>query len=70
MWNLLISNVILPIAVNSVKKYINSTESKKDDKVLEIVQVGATYLADKPNNDLPKTYADVIKKCEMKKIQG
>lgn len=69
MWNLVLTNLVLPLAVDTVKKYINSTESKKDDKVLEVVQAGATYLADKPNNNVPKTYADVLKSCQMTKIQ-
>lgn len=69
MWNLLLTNVVLPIAVDAVKKYINSTESKKDDKVLDLVQTGASYLANKSNNTLDNTLADMVKESKMKTLQ-
>jgi len=44
--------LLLPFAFDMVKEYIKSTDSTKDDKVLNIVQEGASYLAVKDNNTL------------------
>lgn len=63
-------NIIIPVAVELLKKYIYSTSSTKDDKVLEIVQTGAEYLARKPNNTVSTEIIEPLKKCTMKKIQG
>jgi hypothetical protein len=63
-------NLIIPIAVELVKKYIDSTSSQKDDKVLEIVQTGAEYLSRKPNNTVSTQIIEPLKNCTMKKIQG
>lgn len=65
MWNL-----IVPLAVELVKAYVNSSSSTKDDKVLEIVQTGAEYLSRKPNNTVSTEIIEPLKKCTMKKIQG
>lgn len=45
-------NWLLPIAIEVIKGYINSTSTKSDDRVLEVVKVGAGYLAKKSNNDI------------------
>ncbi|HUH42146.1 MAG TPA: hypothetical protein VLZ29_03440 [Sulfurimonas sp.] len=45
-------NFLLPIAIEVLKSYINSTSTKSDDRVLEVVKVGAGYLANKSNNDI------------------
>jgi hypothetical protein len=69
MWNLLLTHVVLPLAVDATKKYIESSETKKDDKVLEIVQVGATYLAHKPNNTVSVKTADSLSSDTMRQTQ-
>lgn len=45
-------NWLLPLAIEVIKSYIDSTSTKSDDRVLEIVKVGAGYLANKTNNDI------------------
>lgn len=45
-------SIFLPLAIDLVKKYIVSSETKHDDKVLDIVQEGCKYLAFKSNNTL------------------
>jgi hypothetical protein len=65
MWNL-----VVPLAVELVKAYVKSSSSTKDDKVLEIVQTGADYLAKKPNNNVSTEIIEPLKKCTMKKLQG
>ncbi|MDY0327552.1 MAG: hypothetical protein RBR07_04810 [Arcobacteraceae bacterium] len=63
-------NIIIPVAVELLKKYIDSTSSTKDDKVLEVVQSGAEYLAIKHNNTVSTQIAQPLKNCTMKNIQG
>ncbi len=65
MWNL-----VVPLAVELVKAYVKSSSSTKDDKVLEIVQTGAEYLARKPNNTVSNQIIEPLKNCTMKKLQG
>lgn len=65
MWNIILTNLVLPLAVDTVKKYIDSTESKKDDKVLEVVQTGAKYLANKGNNTITLDLSKELDKKEM-----
>lgn len=66
MWQ----SLLIELGVSLVKSYINSTESKKDDKVLEIVQNGASYLAEKPNNKLTTDMSNSLNNIKIKKIQG
>ena len=70
MFELLLKKLIIPLSVEAVKKYVKSTDSTKDDKVLEIVKTGATYLANKPNNNLSTGIATAVNDSEMKRIQG
>lgn len=70
MFGLLLKKLVLPVAFEAVKMYISNSSSKKDDKVLEIVQSGAEYLAQKPNNTLSTTDATILKQAQMTKIQG
>lgn len=44
--------MLLPFAVEILKNYVASSETNQDDKILEIVQDGAKYLASSDNNDL------------------
>lgn len=70
MLGLLLKQLVLPVAFEAVKMYIQNSSSKKDDKVLELVQQGAEYLAQKPNNTLSTTDASIVKHATMTKIQG
>jgi hypothetical protein len=70
MFGLLLKQLVLPVAFEAVKIYINNSSSKKDDKVLELVQSGAEYLAQKPNNTLSQNEAQILKHAQMTKIQG
>lgn len=69
MWTAILTNLVLPLAVEQVKKYIDSTESKKDDKVLEIVQKGAEYLSKKGNNNMSKSLSEEISDTVMLPLQ-
>lgn len=54
MWSVV--GALLPYAIDIIVKYIKSSDSSKDDKVLDIVKIGAKYLAGKENNNV--TYDD------------
>lgn len=45
-------SLLLPFALELIKGYIRSTDSKKDDLVLNIVKEGVCYLESKDNNDV------------------
>lgn len=51
---------LLPIAIDLIKGYIRSSDSKKDDLVLDIVKDGVCYLADKDNNSVDNITASRI----------
>ena len=66
MWYSIASSLI-PFAIDIIVKYIQSSDSSKDDMVLEIVKTGADYLAKKDNNDLS---FDDCKKIQSVKMRG
>ncbi len=51
MWYSLVGS-LLPYAINILVNYIRSTDSSKDDMILNIVKEAASYLACKDNNTL------------------
>ena len=58
--------LLLNLGVNLVKKYVESSESKGDDKVLELVKDSVDYMSKKDNNDVTVDIADTIIKSVMK----
>ena len=56
---------IIPFAVNAVKDYIKNTDSKSDDKVLDVVKLGANYLAVKHNNSVTDQIAESLRDTSM-----
>jgi len=65
MWFSLVGNLI-PYAIDIIVSYIKSTDSSKDDKVLEVVQLGAEYLANKDNNNVTKQDCEILKTKKVK----
>ena len=65
----LIINIFVPVAVKTVKEYINTTDTKKDDKLLEIAQLSTQYLAEQTNNTVTKKIADELNVCTTVKCQ-
>lgn len=61
-------SLFLPLAIDIVKKYISSSESKHDDKVLDVVQEGCKYLAPKDNNDLDEFDALRVGSAIMREV--
>lgn len=62
MWQIMLLN----LGINLVKKYIESSDSSKDNDILKIVQDGAKYLSAKDNNDITVDLASTIIKSVMK----
>jgi len=58
---------LLNLGISLITKYIKSSSSSNDDKVLEVVKSGAKYLANKTNNDLSSELADTIIDSVMNK---
>lgn len=63
-----ILNLILPLAVEIIKAYINSSSSKKDDLILSTVKDGCYYLSSKDNNDMTIHTADNVSIHKMKGV--
>ena len=57
---------LLPIAIDIIKSYINSTSTKSDDKVLDIVKVGAKYLANNDTTSVSNYEAEILAQTEIK----
>ena len=51
---------LMPLITKLLTKYIESSSSKKDDEILDIVKIGATYLANKDNNNVSKNDVDSL----------
>lgn len=69
MFESVLLKIVLPLAVDAVKSYVNNSESKKDDKILEMTQIGATYLAKKGNNNVRAIIADELNNSSMRTYQ-
>lgn len=62
----LLLDLIVPIAVQIIKSYIESSSSKKDDLILSTVKEGCSYLAPKDNNDVNYIMSAAINSASMK----
>lgn len=56
-------NNLLPLSINMIKAYINSTDTKNDDKILEVSKIAVDYLAESSNNTVSKKIADTLNVC-------
>ncbi len=65
----LIVSFVLPVAVDTVKSYVNSSDTKNDDKVLELTKIGVNYLADSSNNSVTKTISESLNSSTMHQAQ-
>lgn len=62
----LVFEFILPIAITIIRGYIKSTDSTKDDIILDLVKDSIIYLSDQPNNTISKNIANMIDIQAMK----
>lgn len=58
-------SLLVPLAVDLLKAYFKTTDSSKDDQVLNVVQQGCTYLSMKDNNTLTVTDSNYVNLSEM-----
>jgi len=62
------SNIIVslvPYVLKLLSSYISSSDSKKDDEILVMVQTGCSYLSEKDNNNLSASDAQFINNRSM-----
>lgn len=55
--------LVLPFLLDILKEYIASSVTENDDKILEIVQSGAKYLAKEKTTNVTATIAEELEKC-------
>lgn len=65
----LIINIFIPIAVKTVKEYVKTTDTKKDDKLLEIAKLSTEYLSEQNTNTVTKVIAENLNTCTAVKCQ-
>lgn len=65
----IIINIFIPIAVKTVKEYIKTTDTKKDDKLLEIAKLSTEYLSEQNTNTVTKVIAENLNNCTALKCQ-
>jgi hypothetical protein len=65
MWLQLLIN----IGIYAFKEYAKNSDSKHDDKILEVVQIGAKYLQPKANNTMTEFDSNVLSCVKMKQTQ-
>ena len=56
----------LPLAIDIIKKYIETTNTSSDDKILDLVQTGASYLAKGDTTNVSDYEAKILAEKEMK----
>lgn len=65
MWIQLL-RILMPFAIDTIRSYVKSSDSKQDDKILSIAQETASYLSVKDNNTLSLNTADILLSAKMK----
>lgn len=61
-----IFSFLLPLAIDLIRGYIRSTDSKKDDLVLDIVKDSVCYLEGKDNNTVNSYAKETLQNSKMK----
>lgn len=62
-------NNLLPLSIKIINAYINSTDTKNDDKILEVSKIAVDYLAESSNNTVSKKISDTLKNCTTVQCQ-
>lgn len=58
-------NLFIPLATKTITEYIKNTETKKDDKILEVAKLSINYLAENNNNTVTKEIANALNDCSI-----
>lgn len=62
-------DILLPVSVKVVKTYVESSDTKNDDKILEVSKIGVNYLATNINNSVTEKLASELNDTKMVTIQ-
>lgn len=66
-------SLLIKLAINlgffALEKYTKNTDSKLDDKVLELSKKGVKYLANKDNNNVRRFTSNALNASKMKFTQ-
>ena len=58
-------NLFIPLATKTITEYIKNTETKKDDKILEVAKLSINYLAENSNNTVSKEISKALNDCTI-----
>ena len=58
-------NIIVPIASKIITYYIKTTETKKDDELLELAKTTIKYFADNTNNTVTTEISKALNDCSI-----
>jgi hypothetical protein len=65
----MLGSLLLELGIFAIKTYVKNSDDKKDDKILEAVQIGASYLAPKANNTISEKISDELQSSVMAETQ-
>lgn len=58
-------NLFIPLATKTITEYIKNSESKQDDKILEVAKLSINYLAENSNNTVTKEISKALNHCSI-----
>ena len=58
-------NMFIPLATKTITEYIKNTETKQDDKILEVAKLSINYLSENTNNTVTKEISKVLNDCSI-----
>lgn len=58
-------NLFIPLATKTIMEYIKNSESKQDDKILEVAKLSINYLAENSNNTVSKEISKALNDCSI-----
>ena len=62
-------DIFLPLAIKIIEKYVKSTDTKKDDEILELVKLSLGNIANKNYTNIDEHIVTAVDNCYIKKIQ-
>lgn len=58
-------NLFIPLATKTITEYIKNTETKQDDKILEVAKLSINYLSENSNNTVTKEISNALNHCSI-----
>ncbi|MFT7004258.1 MAG: hypothetical protein ACJAWW_001615 [Sulfurimonas sp.] len=69
MW-ITILKILLPIAIKVLNKYVSSSDSQLDNKILDVAKTTSKYMSKKDNNTLSLDTASAVALAIIKKVSN